>query len=492
MILVQNPLPRLSGNKWLLFSAIFCLGFSLTSCELFKKLPDNDKVYKDEKTGLGEIQGPVTTDPVTGETQQIYVLVEDVDTIQWTLSNPEKFPPIQSEATTISDVVFPGGDPGDQVTGPRDGYNVSMVLPFFANQYNSLNANVPTNSSWALQFYAGAKMAMEKLENEGARINFNVVDSRGSEQQVQNLINTNGDLQQADLIIGPYRSSNARLLADFAKREQIFMVSPYSANPFVTKENPYYLQLNPALNAHCESITQHVMQNYRPEQVILVARNRVDEIERFQLFQQERIRLSQGLDTLAFQELIIRDESPELIDLDILPYLNAEGPTVFIVPSYNDPNFIYSFLRKVRTGMIDFTEDVVIYGMPIWKQYENIDYDLYEDLNVHISSATYIDEYNPDIQQFRREFFDLYGQLPSEEAFMGFGTTLYFGRQLKEKGKSFYQQIDTNDANLIHTQYRIRRVFKDPEQFNTSAIERYENNFVHILEFLDYYFQLAD
>lgn len=491
MISVPNPLPPLNGNSWKLLIGVLFLGFSLSSCELFKKLEDTDKVYEDEKNGLGEIQGPVTTDPVTGEPQQIYVLVEEVDTIKWKLNSPEKFPPIKSETTEITDIVFPGKDPAGEVTGPRDGYQVSMLLPFFANQYNSLNAKVPDNSTWALQFYAGAQMAMEKLENEGAKINFNILDTRGSEQQVQSLINSNADLQKADLIIGPYRSTNARLLADFAKREEIFMVSPYSANPFVTKGNPYYLQLNPSLTAHCEAITRHVMEHYRPDQVVLVARNRADEIERFQIFQKERIRISQGIDTVAFQELIIQDETPELTNLNILPYLKADATTVFIVPSYNDPNFIYSFLRKVRTGMIDFT-DVVVYGMPIWQQYENIDYDLYEDLNVHLSSANYVDEYDPNIQQFRREFFELYGQLPTTEAYMGFGTTLYFGRQLKEKGKSFYQQLDTAGAKMIHTNFEIRRVFENPEAFNYSNIDRYENTFVHILEFVDYFFQVAD
>ena len=486
--MISAPNRRLLSNGSKSLFLLLLAVFIFASCDLFKAIPDDDNIGKEDD--LGEIQGPKQIDPETGEYTTVTTLNEKMDTIIWKVAPPERFKPITSDGQMV-DV----GDPQDNNNTTSTGnQRMALLLPFFANQNNSMNTSINENSVWALQYYGGAQLAMEQLETEGANLTVQVYDSKGSEKEVQRIISFEPGFRSADLIVGPYKSSNVRMVAEYAKQNQIPLVSPWSASSNITQDNPFYIQVNPSLTSHCEAITQHVMENYSADQVVLVAKNRQDEISRLQYFQDAKMTIQENpFDTTRFQEYIVRDESVDFNEMDVSPYLKADKTTVFIVPSYRDESFVYSFLRKLKIAKEDFT-DVVVYGLPQWMQFERIiDFDLYEDLNVHVSSFFYTDGYDQEIRKFKNRFFELYGTAPNEEAYIGYEVTLYFGRLLQKHGSDFMEQLDLEEMKNLYTTFRFRRVIEGtPDMTNFRDIERYENKYVHILKFQDYYFQPAN
>ena len=74
-----------------------------------------------------------------------------MDTIRWTPNNSGK-PPIGA----------PPGKPPAPTAGQT--YHLAFLLPFLSNQM--LGSDVPEKSRLALQFYAGAKIALEQLSSE--------------------------------------------------------------------------------------------------------------------------------------------------------------------------------------------------------------------------------------------------------------------------------------------------------------------------------------
>jgi len=223
--------------------------------------------------------------------------------------------------------------------------------------------------------------------------------------------------------------------------------------------------------------------------------NRPDELRLMEIFQNTLKRI-RGADTVRFQEFIVRDETADLRNVDVLPYILADRPTVFIIPSYNDESFVYSMLRKLKIATLNFSE-VVVYGFPQWMEYDRVDFDLYEDLEVHVSSAFYVDDYAPEIQEFKRRFFDEYGTPPHEEAYIGYESTLYFGRLVAKYGNQFIRFLPVEDRETLYTNYRFREIYNEPpgpvgDPRRQAQVERYENTFVQILKFQDYYFQPAE
>lgn len=464
-----------------------------------EKKPDKKVAKeKEEELLLDPVPGKKVYDPETGTLIVVdQTPVESMDTIRWKEVPYDSVPPIRSAQSLVEEENVKGNKPertgrGEFGTEFYSAYNVALILPFLSDNYDPKSGVIPENSSWALQFYGGVRMAFDELEEEGIKLNVTVMDSKADTRQMGKLLTGRTALFNSHLIIGPYRRENVEMVADFAKRNGKAFVSPHSAASSVSDNNPDYIQVSPTLESHCKAITRHVRKRFRPDQVILVARDKDAEKARFAYFQQENFLLERTRhDSVKFREYVVEEKSADFQNINLQPFLPPGDTAVFILPSWSNETFIYSFLSRLKLAR---TADnyVEVYGMPQWMRYERIDYDLYEDLNVHVSSDTYLDTYAQDIQFFRRRFFDRFGVPPGDEAFLGHDVMLYFGRMIHKYGTKFQYSLEKDPQQMLHTRFEFERVVRPNATTGreNAPIERFENKFVNILKFQDYQFQL--
>ncbi len=495
MTSVQNLLQQLNGNKLIILSVIAAIGF--TSCDAFKKAQKGDPVVKNDKDVLPEIKGNTVYDPETGTYTHSKSVTEELDTLKWKVNPIDENPPITSEATKerIGKPVIPGLV--NPVTGKSEMlsvYNVAIMLPFLSDRSNNGTEN-DSRSAPALHFYGGVKMALADLSSEGVKLNVTVHDTKGSEAVVQSLMNSR-ELKTANLIVGPLMKNNVIVAAEKAKQMQVPLVSPLSPSSNVTEDNPYFIQVSPYLNTHCQAITNHARKKYRADQIVLVVRNKKAEISRLKYFQESNQAFEGTEDAVRFKEFIVTDETADFNEMDVSPYLKEGDTTVFIVPSWSNESFIYSFLRKIQVAKVEneIESEVVIYGMPQWMNYERISYDYYEQLHVHISSASYINPMSENVRKFRIAYFDKYGTVPDLEAFIGYDVMLYFGRMIAKHGTYFQDRLDIERAEYLQTKFDIIREVPLSAVLaeDYSKTNLFENKYVNILKFEDYYFQLDE
>lgn len=496
MILVRNLRQRLNGNS-LAFLLIFVLaGFS--SCDAFKKAQDSDRdKTSEEKDELEEIQGDRVYNPKTGKYEYSTNISQTLDTVDWKVTLIEDNPPITSEATEEAGGVSVDGNPDGTPSVPDDGksqkldrYNVSFLLPFYSQRFGD-GTSISRNSLTAINYYGGAKIAFDELYREGIRLDVKTHDTKGSSQVVNQLMNSN-DLANSHLVFGPFIKDNIITAAKLAKDLRKPLVSPISPSSNVTSDNPYFIQVSPYLQTHCEAITQHALKNYRPEQIVLVVRNKKAEISRLQYFQAEYAKINGTEDGARLKEFIITDQTADLSEMDLNPYIQEKDTTVFIVPSWSNESFVYSLMRNIQ--VVKGKKPVVIYGMPQWMKYERISYDYYEQLNLHVSSSTFIDNETTEIKEFRQKYYDRYHTIPTEEAYIGYDVTLFFGRMLAKHGTRFQDHLDAELADYLHTKFRfVREVPLSAaldEDFTKTNL--FENKYVNILKFRNYHFQPAN
>ena len=127
--------------------------------------------------------------------------------------------------------------------------------------------------------------------------------------------------------------------------------------------------------------------------------------------------------------------------------------------------------------------------MPQWKSYEGIDAEYLTELNVHISSASYLDYSAQEIRDFQQKFYDATGTLPDDDAFNGYDVTLFTGKMLRRYGLSFPQNLDREPFQGLRGQFRFSKIFNSgavDDGFNQP--DYWENTFVHILKFEKYGF----
>ena len=472
-------------NGLLPFLSFFAIVFAsalLTSCEILKT-----------KTPASEIVTPEGTkvyNPKTGRYEFPTEVTGKMDTVKWTDAGSMANDPIGSDSSQYLETETVISDPssGNNGTGILESYNVAIMIPFNSDKVNTLEGGIHSSSKPSLHFYEGAKLALNVLSNEGANFNVSVLDTKRSEIETNSILNRSA-LQNAHMIIGPYSSKSLELVADFAKTYQKTIISPVNTSNKITSQNPFYLQANPSLQSHCEAIMKHALDKYPADQIVLVVRDKGAEVNRLKYFQDTH-KLISGVDAEPLKEYRIDPKvAQEFGELDLLPFIKKNKTTVFIVPSYSNETFVSNLMRQVEIAK--GRNDVVMYGMPRWMQYDRISFDYFENLKLHVSSANFVDKDDLKIKEFITKFYESYGSLPEEDAFQGYDLTLYTGRQLMKHGVNFKDVIDTEGAQMLSTKFEFERLVTPEDAANErfDRINYIDNKYVNILKFEDYHFQ---
>ena len=402
---------------------------------------------------------------------------EPMDTVRWSPA-PNPKPPIGNPAGTNL-------PPATPYTGQT--YRLALLLPFLTNQADPSGQTVPERSRLALQFYGGANLALQKLSVEdGLTLSVDVFDTQVNDADFQRLF-SNPRLDKAQVLIGPIRSGHVSLMAERIKQTHQILISPESPNMDLTSRNPDFIQTNPSLRAHCVAIARHVLKHHRPEAVTLVCKQK--EADRLPFFQQAN---TDG--KTRFAELVVPDATSNFDNIDLRPYLRPGRTAVFILPTWASQDFVMAFLRKLHTsrGAIP----VEVYGMPQWRNFENIEPEYFAEMQVHVSSASYVDRNNPAAKAFAQAFYDAYGTVPDDDAYNGYDVTLFTGKMLQKYGLSFPAWLPMETFEGLHADFQFAKIIATDPTVTINASDRLpdqydylENIFVHIIEFKNYRFK---
>ena len=400
--------------------------------------------------------------------------------------------------TTYPDgtVTYPSPNPTDIVTpypggvtitpigggdGVKNGYTLAVLMPFFTAQFAEGTATNPAKSQFALDFYAGVRLALDTLATQSMNMKVNVLDSRGD----FNSILARYEVAKADVILGPVEKDNVPAAMDFANRQGKIYVSPYFPTGDIDNANPRFIQIKPSLKTHCENIMRNVRAKYKTEQIVLVGRQRDSETVRFKYFQDANSAINQANYGGRLDEWSIEDETNYTVE----QYIHATGETVFVLPSWNEP-FVAGFLRKLAASPRRAV--VAVYGMPQWMDFDKSLSSLYESLKVRVSSSTFIEGNNVEVKNFRTRFMAKYGKLPNSDAYLGYDCTVYVGRMLMQYGTAFPQYVPNEQQQMLHTRFNFEALYRpvmndsDPN----GNISKYENKYVNILRFQNGAFRL--
>jgi len=156
-----------------------------------------------------------------------------------------------------------------------------------------------------------------------------------------------------------------------------------------------------------------------------------------------------------------------------------------IIPnySYNDEEFIYSCLRRLSAEKGG--RSLSVYGMPIMYDSDKIDFDFYHSLQMKVVMSDFVDQDHGKIREFRREFLDMFGEIPTDEAVKGYDMMLYIGRNLINNGKNFQYYLENDSASYLHSIYEIRKAKSEdsPVANDPAKFDYFENKHLDIIEF---------
>ena len=481
------------------FFWIIIIGISLTSCGMFKKAPGG-KVYDGK---LDELEGTRVYNEETGKYEKVKVVQEKLDTIFWTQVPDAQHPPItdemnagtNSEIGETSETSLLVDELTDLETEKKSVYNVAVILPFLSQNFSQSTNKVSEYSEWGLQFYAGLKMGLETLKGRGGsemNLEVTVHDSKG-EYSTVSALTSNLNLSNADVIIGAYKKANVKVLADFAKANDKTFISPHSASANVSPENPNYIQVSPTLETHCREMYRHARRTFSPEQIVLVANKDSKERNRFRYFNEENRKMLGDEYAPNLQELLIPVDFTEIHEDSIKPYLDPFKTTAFLVPSFSNETFVNNFLRMLNIAKD--AQPVRVYGLPQWMGYERIEFDYFENLDVHVTDVATLDFESFSVKTFKNNFYSKYGDIPSQEAYLGYDLMVYVGEALEKYGNKFQGYADLVEAPYLQHRFDFQPNINgklDDASGVKPTVNQFENKQIYLLNFKNYKFQKAN
>ena len=479
MILVQNPRRRLNGNKnsWLLL-VLACM--IVSSCSWFTKVPDPGK----EPGELDPIHGHNNHQGNPGETQ----INDPVRTVDWKEDgkNPVNVVNLPDPKDPVNPNIHTNAMPEEILK--KNSYNITLLLPFEASKYNSIKDDYSRNTKIALHFWEGVKMAVRQLEREGLKANLFVIDTRADSNFVKNNVLQREELLNSDLIIGPLRKDNMKIISEFARLNQKTMISPLSTSNPSKNVNPYFVQVNPQMESHGKAILKYLKEEKEvaPDKILLLAESTHKAISRLETFQKAHQEIEGSSSAEKLKEYIASKRGNRW-DMDVKPFLQYKDTTYVIIPS-SDEFFVMTCMREL--GLLTKNYPVVVFGMPQWNYFEQIGLDYFHNLNVHISSSFYVDPEMQNVKDFKINYYSEFKTAPDIYSYKGYDVAHFFGLMINKYGIYFPQFMDGDDPELMHTRFKFQRVFEVPEiaEEGRYVLKQYENKHVHILKFHEYHF----
>ncbi len=458
------------------------------------------KIIKPSKVEtLPEIESKIVFNPKTGKYDTVYASTK-VDTIRWKPSTTKPTPPIGTNSNTKpkpNDGKTGGVKPSKptdygktEVKAPknsafRSSYNITYALPFYTDKFSDLDKEMYEKSKWALNFYAGAKLALDTLSAEGISLKINTMDTKANENELAILLAAS-ETQKADVIIGTETRKNVETAAVWAKQNDKILISPYNPSADIVFDNPHFIQLNPSLQTHCEAIVADLLKTQSSDNVTVIIRDKANEREALQHLQAANAKAG---NTVRFREIII-DEKAGMVAIDIKSYIKPGQNTTFIVPIWNNETLVYSMLKKIETAK--GKNNVTVYGMPQWANFQINGFDAFEPLHVHIPQPSYFDQNSLRVKAFQRAFYSRYNAAPDDEAYKGFDITLYTGRMLYKYGTKFNEIIDQVPYQGVETNFQFQKEKTSNSNEKLDAFDRFANKYMTILKFENGYFQKSE
>jgi len=332
--------------------------------------------------------------------------------------------------------------------------------------------NFPKFLNPGLEFYEGAQLAIDSLQQEGIPLEFTLYDTKSTKKTIAQILQSEG-FQNTDLIIGHVSTLELRQLASAAAHKNIPFINANFPNDGNITKNPNLIILNSTLKTHCEGIYKYLQRNYATQSIVVFTKKGVleDRLKGYFL-DIEKNTASVPL-KLKFISLEKNYDQKQL-----KPYLNQDLQNVFVVASL-DEAFAKDFCFQLSP--LAKTYKTTVIGMPTWDNISDFSQPLYNGLEIMYTTPFYINQNDSLVSQIQQHFKTDFYMRPSDMVFRGFETIYCFAKLLDEHGANITTNISEKKFNVFDN-FDIEPVYLNKQ--NTSP-DYFENKKLYFIKKVD-------
>lgn len=321
----------------------------------------------------------------------------------------------------------------------------AIVLPFY-NVAKSESARM-------IEYYEGFLMAVDSLKRTGTSIDLYTYNS-GPESASLNSILDKPEMKQMDIIFGPLYKGHITPLADFAKKNNIRLVIPFTSKDNTVFRNPNIYQINTPQSYLYSEVYDHFIRQFSKANIVFInatqgTKDKADFIKGLK----EELR-GKGI---TFKSL---DENATAASIGAVLAKGREN--VFIPTSGSNLTLIKILPQLTLTVREHPEQSIHLFGYPEWQTYTKDHLEAFFELDTYFYSSFYTNNLLPASIRFTRNYQQWYRKDMEERypkfGMLGFDTGYFFLKGLSSYGTEFEKDIQQLNLIPIQTGFKFQRV----------------------------------
>lgn len=340
-----------------------------------------------------------------------------------------------------------------------------------AHEYKYEKNIFPKFINSGLEFYEGARLALDSLNKEGARLEVFVYDTRSATRTLEQQL-AGPELADVSLIIAHCSNNEVRLLSQTALQKKIPVINTTVPNDGGTTANPFFVLLNPTLKTQCEGMYRYVQKYYATKPIIVFRRKgTADEAIKTIFDEYGKTTMSVPL-KLKYVALADNFTAAEL-----KTYLDSTRTTLCIAGSL-DMNFGKKLISQFASIVKQYP--VVVMGMPTWDGIREFSKPEFKALPIIYSTPFYNAKTDKISQAISDHFTNTMFAKPSDMVFRGYEATWKFAKLLLKYGNSLSSNLG-NKQDKVFTEFDIQPVVNK----KSKELDYFENKKLYFLKWQD-------
>ena len=304
-----------------------------------------------------------------------------------------------------------------------------------------------------VEYYEGFLMAVDSLKRTGTSLDLYVYDS-GKEVSTLNAILSKNEMKKMDVIFGPMHQKQIKPLSDFAKKNDIRLVIPFSQKGEEVFNNPAVYQINTPQSYLYSEVYEHFTRQFPNAHVIFIEPISADK---------EKAEFISGLK----QELKNKGISMQTVNENatkemLKAALRNDKENIFIPTSGKNVLLIKVLPQLTLLVRDNAGQNIHLFGYPEWQTYTRDHLESFFELDVYFYSSFYTNTLFPAAVQFTNAYHKWYSKDLSSKyhnyAMLGFDTGFFFLKGLSRYGSELENNLSKMNLTPIQTGFKFQRV----------------------------------
>jgi len=322
-----------------------------------------------------------------------------------------------------------------------------VILPFLPD------AASRSESARMVEYYEGFLMAVDSLKRSGTSIDLYTYNSGANVNSLNDILSKN-EMKNMDIIFGPLQQQQIKPLADFAKKNDIRLVIPFTSKDNTVFRNPAIYQINTPQSYLYSEVYDHFVRQFPNANVIFIEANSKTK---------DKADFIKGLKDELRNRSIPMATLDEDASVEALKSALKTGRENIFIPTSGSNLVLIKCLPQLTLLVRENPEfSIHMFGYPEWQTYTKDHLESFFELDTYFYSSFYTNDLFPAAKNFTRNYRRWYGKDMDERypkyGMLGFDTGYFFLKGLARYGSELENNLQRMDFAPIQTGFKFQRV----------------------------------